>query len=191
MGLPIFGTSNFSEPRWPPEPNDRGTWGLLQTCLLSLFLCTYSAIHLNVFTRECKWWTRVLVRCKWLCIALLAPELVVFNAWSQRRQAARLARILRRRSGQEESPSSIGALWRYLWPSVSTFDQERNQYQQNQYDGHVSETRFQMLGQERCQSQHTPQNAPKLDPQEQDRTRTYDAIKSTEGSVQVRHRTSF
>lgn len=28
MGLPIFGTSNYTDPRWTPDPNTRGTWGL-------------------------------------------------------------------------------------------------------------------------------------------------------------------
>jgi hypothetical protein len=36
MGLPIFGTSNYSNPRWISEPNSRGTWGLLQTRLITL-----------------------------------------------------------------------------------------------------------------------------------------------------------
>jgi len=33
---------------WVSEPDGRGTWGLIQTCLLTLFLCIYSAVHLNI-----------------------------------------------------------------------------------------------------------------------------------------------
>lgn len=33
---------------WVQEPDGRGTWGLLQSCFLTLVLCTYTAIHLNM-----------------------------------------------------------------------------------------------------------------------------------------------
>ncbi len=33
---------------WVGEPDGRGTWGLIQTCFLTLFLSIYSAIHLNI-----------------------------------------------------------------------------------------------------------------------------------------------
>ncbi|KAL8773541.1 MAG: hypothetical protein Q9209_001646 [Squamulea sp. 1 TL-2023] len=33
---------------WVQEPDGRGTSGLLQSCFLTLFLCTYTAIHLNI-----------------------------------------------------------------------------------------------------------------------------------------------
>ncbi|KAK0712523.1 hypothetical protein B0T26DRAFT_649520, partial [Lasiosphaeria miniovina] len=101
-GLPIFGTSNYTTPRWVPEPNSRGTWSLIQSCLLTLGLCVFSAIHPNVFHRGSRLWTRWLVRFKWLVAALIAPEFIVFNAWSQRRHAARITRQLRRRASQPE-----------------------------------------------------------------------------------------
>ncbi|KAJ5774279.1 hypothetical protein N7457_009175 [Penicillium paradoxum] len=102
MGLPIFGTSNYTTPQWTHDPPTRGTSGLLLSCLTTLVLCVYSALHLNVFDRQCEWWMRCLIKTKWVLIALLAPEFVVYNAWSQRRQALRIAQLLRRRSGQHE-----------------------------------------------------------------------------------------
>lgn len=110
MGLPIFGESNYSNPQWVNEPNNRGTYGLLQTCILTLGLCVYSAIHLNVFHKECGWWMRAFICTKWIIVALLAPEFVVLNAWSQRRQAVRIAQLLRRRAGQDEPRSWISIL---------------------------------------------------------------------------------
>ncbi|KAK3377234.1 hypothetical protein B0T24DRAFT_592848 [Lasiosphaeria ovina] len=118
QGLPIFGTSNYTTPRWVPEPNSRGTWSLIQSCLLTLGLCVFSAIHPNVFHRESRWWTRWLVRFKWLVAALIAPEFIVFNAWSQRRHAARIARQLRRRAGQPEH-GKRGPLSRW-WHALTT-----------------------------------------------------------------------
>lgn len=125
MGLPIFGASNYTRPQFVPEPIGRGTWGLVQSCLFTLGLCVYSAIHVNVFHRECRWWTRALIRCKWLVVALLAPEFIVFNAWSQRRQALRIAHALRKRSGQVEHESWMVTLRRYLRPKSPVPDQER------------------------------------------------------------------
>ncbi len=37
---------------WIPEPNTRGTWSLLYSCIFTLALCVYSAIHLNIPARE-------------------------------------------------------------------------------------------------------------------------------------------
>lgn len=152
MGLPLFGTSNYSDPQWMPEPNSRGTWGLVQTCLLTLGLCVYSAIHLNVFHRECRWWTRALIRLKWLVVALLAPEFIVYNAWSQRRQAVRIARMLRRRCGQEEPVAPISALWARLWSKAGTSDPENPRCRNRQLDGLLVRWRNRGM----AQGQHLP-----------------------------------
>ena len=106
MAITIFGTSNFTTQYWGPDPDTRGAWDLVRSCIITLGLCVYSALHLNVFHHGCPWWARALVRLKWMLVALLAPEFVVFNAWSQRRQACRIARLLRERSGQPD-PESV------------------------------------------------------------------------------------
>lgn len=126
MGLPIFGTSNYTSPRWEPEISTRGTWGLIQTCVLTLGLCIYSAFHLNVFDPKSTWWAELLVRAKWLLVALLAPEFIVFNAWAQRRQAIRIAMMLRKRSGQEEGDSWIARLWKYTRGKYKLLDREKD-----------------------------------------------------------------
>jgi len=46
----------------------------------------------------------------------------------------------------------------YLWPRTRIFDQERGQRQEEQQDGHASESRVRMLDQEGRQSQHTQQD---------------------------------
>jgi len=33
---------------WVPEPEGRGTVGLLWTCLSTLFICVWASLHLNV-----------------------------------------------------------------------------------------------------------------------------------------------
>lgn len=127
MGLSIFGESDFNNARWVSENNNRGTWSLIQTCLITLGLCVYSAVHLNCFQSNCPLWMKYVVRGKWLIVALLAPEFIVFNAWSQRRQAVRLARILRRRSGQEEPKSWMRSLCNWVGIGSDANDEEKCQ----------------------------------------------------------------
>jgi hypothetical protein len=41
---------------WQPQPTFRGTFGILSTCLVTLGLCVWSAIHLNIPARnEAPW----------------------------------------------------------------------------------------------------------------------------------------
>ena len=68
---------------------------------------------------------RCLVKAKWVVIALVAPEFVVFNAWSQRRHALRVAKVLRRRSGQEDPESFMTALRRMFGMEPQKPDQEQ------------------------------------------------------------------
>lgn len=108
-------------------------------CRVVCGLCVYSAVHLNVFRRNCGWWARGFIKCKWLVVALLAPEFIVFNAWSQRRQAVRIARMLRRLNGQEEPSYSIRTGWAHFWPRAGMFDLENPKRQEKQRGGHASE----------------------------------------------------
>ena len=191
MGLPIFGISNYSNPQWVPEPNGRGTWGLVQTCLLTLGLCVYSAVHLNVFHRECNWWTRFLIRCKWLIVALLAPEFIVFNAWSQRRQAIRIARILRRRCNQGDPVSPIMKLWARARPMVRDLDPESSHSRERQPAGRPSERRIRCLEGEGNLSQSITRNLEPGEPQEQGKAQKSSGIERTETSLEVRCTSPF
>jgi hypothetical protein len=70
-------------PAWVPDPGGRGTWDLLYSCLFTLLLCVYTAIHLNVPPlNETKFffWLR---KTKWVSIAAFAPEIVVVTALNQ------------------------------------------------------------------------------------------------------------
>ena len=192
MGLPIFGTSNYSNPNWVPEPNGRGTWGLVQTCLLTLGLCVYSAIHLNVFHRECAWWANLLIRCKWLLVALLAPEFIVFNAWSQRRQAMRIAHLLRKRYGQEEPRSLIFMAWDYVRSKAREVDLEGLKCLGKRQPRHRFLSKGWRTRQGECQSQSTQQSPSRLGSRsrsiskEQGGTQHHNSRKTTRISVKVR-----
>ena len=42
-----FGTAR-NETVWQPEPGNRGTYGLLSSCVITMVLCVWTAVHLNI-----------------------------------------------------------------------------------------------------------------------------------------------
>ena len=81
-------------PLWVSEPDGRGTWKVLSSCLLTLFFCVFTAIHLNVGPAEettVWWWIH---KCKWVGIAIVSPELVLYSAGKQWFSARRLCKKL-------------------------------------------------------------------------------------------------
>lgn len=81
-------------PAWVSEPDGRGTWKVLSSCVVTLFLCVFTAIHLNVGPAgesTTGWWIH---KCKWVGIAVISPELVLYSAGKQWFSAGRLSKKL-------------------------------------------------------------------------------------------------
>ena len=81
-------------PKWVAEPKVRGTWSLLYSCVFTLILCVWTALHLNVPAQgegAFQIWRRKL---KWVAIALFAPEIVLYTAWYQLHTARMLYKEL-------------------------------------------------------------------------------------------------
>ena len=94
MMFSIFGDiSTNDNVTWQPEPTMRGTFGVLLTCLVTISLCIWTAIHLNISTHK-GGLGQTLRKIKWLAIGLLAPELVLFTAWYQYIKAKQTAEML-------------------------------------------------------------------------------------------------
>ncbi|KAJ7200454.1 hypothetical protein C8J57DRAFT_441424 [Mycena rebaudengoi] len=105
---------------WADEPDARGTYSLVSSCIFTLALCVWTAIHLNI-PEEPTGTRQFLRKLIWLGVGLLAPEVVTFTAWNQHATASRLVREL----GKRNSP--VEPLWRrfcrrmvpeLLWPKV-------------------------------------------------------------------------
>lgn len=56
--------------------NQRSTISLLYNCLFTIFLCTWSAMHLNVPGESDSPLHVFACKCKWMLIGVLAPELI-------------------------------------------------------------------------------------------------------------------
>ncbi|KAI5793541.1 hypothetical protein FPQ18DRAFT_291240, partial [Pyronema domesticum] len=84
-------TTNHTSPPFVSNPRGRGTTGLLSSSIITLTLCVYTSIHLNIasvseiripFTSYGI--KRSLVyKIYWVFFALFAPELVLYAAYNQ------------------------------------------------------------------------------------------------------------
>ena len=96
---------------WVDDPDGRGTFTIVSSCVLTLSLCVYTAIHLNVRPykkTELQAWIET---TKWIFFGVLAPELVVFVAWRQYVSAIALDRIVRGlQESEQASEQSLGKM---------------------------------------------------------------------------------
>ncbi|SCO18645.1 uncharacterized protein FFMR_05171 [Fusarium fujikuroi] len=89
-------------PAWIDSPNIRGTLDILQSCILTLIACIYTALHLDVPVKTA-WHYIFLYKLKWVAITLFAPEIALYMAADQLQQAWNLKSKLR--SLQKTTPS--------------------------------------------------------------------------------------
>lgn len=69
---------------WVPDPSSgRGTFSIISSCVLTLSLCVYTALHLNIKARAESIAESLLLKIKWVLIGTLAPEILLFVAWRQ------------------------------------------------------------------------------------------------------------
>jgi len=88
------------------DPNGRGTASLVISCLLTLILCVWSALHLNVPYQGQSRFNSLLVNTRWIIAGVYAPELVVFTAWRQWSSAKLLGNIVKEMRENRLPPSA-------------------------------------------------------------------------------------
>ncbi|KAE9392714.1 hypothetical protein BT96DRAFT_830269, partial [Gymnopus androsaceus JB14] len=77
---PVLDATSANSILWKPEPNSRGSFSIISSCVLTLVLCVWTSVHPNAGEG---WKARI----KRLLFALFAPEAIVYFAWLQRRSA--------------------------------------------------------------------------------------------------------
>lgn len=115
-----FKPTGPSEPPYTPGPDTRGTVGLLVSSILTLVLCVYTAIHLNVCDErkvrirlrlcningpEFRLSRESLYKFCWILIALFAPEFVLYSAYNQWQAARKLCKEVKEYGGSSYSDS--------------------------------------------------------------------------------------
>lgn len=77
------------EPSWVPSPDGRGTIDIILSCVLTLGLCVWTAVHCDIVPNSTEW-QRIFYKASWMFVALLAPEIVVSCSFCQWREAKKL-----------------------------------------------------------------------------------------------------
>ncbi|KAK0647994.1 hypothetical protein B0T16DRAFT_370227, partial [Cercophora newfieldiana] len=87
----IFGDGFSAETTgWQSDPTHRGTYNILSTCFVTLGLCIWTAIHLNIPEYRGSWRRQVWRKIGWMVLGFIGPELVAFTAFQQYRAARSL-----------------------------------------------------------------------------------------------------
>jgi len=121
----IFGNASSAKTRWEPEPTRRGTFGILSTSIITLGLCIWTAVHLNLPALDeapwdwvCRrrlwkdswsWPGQTLRKAVWTILGFLAPEMVAFAAYRQYKDASSLSAKMNKLREPEEADLEEGA----------------------------------------------------------------------------------
>lgn len=86
---------------WVAGPHARGTMSLLLSCLTTIFLCTWTVLHLDVPENDEKRTMLATFRRKaiWMAITVIAPEIVVMYAVGEYTNARRTRKALSSKGG--------------------------------------------------------------------------------------------
>jgi hypothetical protein len=76
------------------DPNGRGTFSILLSCLAVLLLNTWTVLHLNIPPHRSPW-RNYLHKCKWWIIALICPDGLAVSSAEQWRNAKRSVKRLK------------------------------------------------------------------------------------------------
>lgn len=76
-----YSSAHFTK-GWVNEPEGRGTWGIIQTCVLTLILCSYSSLVLNVFSGKGRV-SFMKDKLRWMFFTLFWPEITLGVAYEQ------------------------------------------------------------------------------------------------------------
>src|SRR5690242_7806078 len=66
--------------KWIPEPTGRGTAGLLSSCFLTILICTWNAVHIDVPSRKFSTLKILLYKLCCMFLLIIAPEWVLGHA---------------------------------------------------------------------------------------------------------------
>lgn len=95
-------SANFAT-GWVNQPDGRGTWSIIQTCVVTLVLCSYSSLVLNVFSGKGRI-SFMKDKLRWMLFTLFWPEITLGVAYEQWESASQCVEDFTKmkRKGQEQ-----------------------------------------------------------------------------------------
>ncbi|KAK4167918.1 hypothetical protein QBC43DRAFT_310466 [Cladorrhinum sp. PSN259] len=100
----VFGAPYSNETVvWQSSPATRGSFTLLSTSVITLLLCVWSSIHLNLPGTGDNAVLLLLRRLKWIAVGLFMPEALVVTALSQHQRAKRILMEARQTFKEEQA----------------------------------------------------------------------------------------
>lgn len=82
---------------WVPEPDGRGTWNILSTCILTIILCCWTSVSPNLPAKSDGTFRKWRYKFDLACIALLGSEFLLMLAlgqWSSARRSVKVSDTL-------------------------------------------------------------------------------------------------
>ncbi len=92
---------------WVTKPSGRGTFDILQSCLVTLFLCSWSALFLNVPAECQRAIAFVIHKTRWMVFTVAFPEMLTGMAAEQWRSACQSVEDFSRLEKHLESASQF------------------------------------------------------------------------------------
>ncbi|KAH7081698.1 hypothetical protein BKA63DRAFT_215746 [Paraphoma chrysanthemicola] len=86
---------------WYSAPNYRGTLDIVWPCILTVFLCCWTAVHPDIPSPKSKWWQRYADRTVGLLVGVFAPEMFVYLALTEKSYATKTVKNMSARVGAE------------------------------------------------------------------------------------------
>ncbi|KAL9615323.1 MAG: hypothetical protein Q9167_000294 [Letrouitia subvulpina] len=126
---------------WKVEPHSRGTWSILWSCLATIFICTWSVLHLDVPERHSRWYLYYR-KFKWMLVATVAPEIILLSSSAGFFAAQKASRHLARHGHEEWTLTHMqfaeaGGFW-YREPGEGLTACDIHQLQEMIEKGHVA-----------------------------------------------------
>ncbi|KAH8148307.1 uncharacterized protein LAJ45_07760 [Morchella importuna] len=88
------------EPSYVSSPRGRGTMDLMFTCVITLSLCVWTAVHPNIIARS-TYMDRLRYKALYVVLGLFSPEIVLSEAFNEWRTARNLRAWLHREAAQK------------------------------------------------------------------------------------------
>jgi hypothetical protein len=104
MFHPLGNSTVLPAAGWHPEPRTRGTFSILSSCLITMSLCIWTSLHLNLPGHK-KEHLQKYRKLGWMMLGLIAPEMVVWNAWEQRKKMKEVSKGMQKKGFMPVRPT--------------------------------------------------------------------------------------